>query len=339
MDIPPWLLAPESAHTPWLDCQPTRLLALPALARQLGIAQLWAKLESERPLGNFKSLGGIPAATRALALAMQRAPGRPPPRLICASDGNHGLAVAVAAHRAGTSATVYLPRSIDAARVARIVFAGATIAWVDGRYDDAVEAARAAAGEDALLISDTSDDPDDPVVADVMNGYAVLARELSDQLTRVRARPSHVFAQAGVGGLAAALAEGLQSGLAPGGRVLVVEPASAACVGHGLRLGRVASVDGPLKTTASMLSCGRASAPALRILLRHRAGAVSVDESELSDAVTVWHGTGNGTTTASGACGLAGLRHIAADPARRRSHRLDADSVALVVISEAAPSA
>lgn len=171
-----------------------------------------------------------------------------------------------------------------------------------------------------------------------MSGYAVLTRELTAQLARAQARPSHVFAQAGVGGLAAALADGLQPQLAAGARGLVVEPASAACVGQALRLGRVASVDGPLTTSASMLSCGRASAPALRILLRHRAGAVAVDEPALSEAVALWRSTGNSATTASGAAGLAGLQHVAADPARRQRHGLEADSVALLVISEAAPS-
>ncbi|MCF7223575.1 pyridoxal-phosphate dependent enzyme [Marilutibacter chinensis] len=324
-------------HALWPDYRPTRLLALPALARHLGIAQVWAKLESERPLGNFKSLGGSFAATRALALAMSRAPDRPPPRLVCASDGNHGLAVAVAAQRAGTTATVYLPGSVDAVRVARIAAAGAEIVRVDGRYDDAVAMAEAAAGDGAVLIADTSDDPDDPVVADVMSGYAVLVRELAAQLAQAQARPSHVFAQAGVGGLAAALVEGLQERMAGASRMLVVEPASAACVGHALRLGRLATVEGALATSASMLSCGRASAPALRILLRHRAGAIAVDEPRLSDAVAQWRKFGEGTTTTSGAAGLAGLLHVAAAPARRRRHGLDADSVAVLVISEAAP--
>ena len=324
-------------HAPWPDPRPTRLLAMPALARRLGIAQVWAKLESERPLGNFKSLGGSLAATRALALAMARTPGRPLPRLVCASDGNHGLAVAVVAHRAGTRATVYLPCTVDGARVARIVATGAEVVSVDGRYDDAVAAARAAAADGALLVADTSDDPDDPVVADVMAGYAVLVRELAAQLARAPARPSHVFAQAGVGGLAAALAEGLQPRLAPGARLLVVEPERAACVGHALRLGRVATIGGTLATSASMLSCGRASAPALRVLLRHRAEPLAVDEACLLDAVAQWRAFGDGTTTASGAAGLAGLLHVAADPARRRHHGLDADSVAVLVISEAAP--
>ncbi|WP_247385323.1 pyridoxal-phosphate dependent enzyme [Bradyrhizobium sp. 143] len=87
---------------------PTPLLNLPALAERLGVAQVLAKDEGRRMLGSFKSLGGTYAGLRALARAsrMQVADllaARPKgqPTLVCASDGNHGLAVAAAARFAG----------------------------------------------------------------------------------------------------------------------------------------------------------------------------------------------------------------------------------------------
>src|ERR1700730_2994728 len=80
---------------------PTPLLDLGALAARLGVAQVLAKDEGRRTLGSFKSLGGTYAGLRALArtrgtdsagLLSDRP--RDLPSLICASDGNHGLAVA-----------------------------------------------------------------------------------------------------------------------------------------------------------------------------------------------------------------------------------------------------
>src|SRR4029079_14146101 len=106
---------------------PTPLLDLSALAKELGVAQVLAKNEARRPLGSFKSLGGTYAGLRALALAAgtdlaglleKRHAGLP--ALICASDGNHGLAVAAAARLAGAQALVLLPESISQARVRRI---------------------------------------------------------------------------------------------------------------------------------------------------------------------------------------------------------------------------
>ncbi|TNC05458.1 pyridoxal-phosphate dependent enzyme, partial [Methylobacterium terricola] len=94
---------------------PTPLRRLPALARRLGVAQVLAKDETDRTLGSFKSLGGTYAGLMALARAAGTSPAallaaRPAgqPALVCASDGNHGLAVAAAARFAGAAARVFL---------------------------------------------------------------------------------------------------------------------------------------------------------------------------------------------------------------------------------------
>lgn len=323
---------------------PTPLLTLPPLAKRCGIAQLIVKVEADRPLGNFKSLGGVSAGLKALARAAG-APGveallaqpRPAlPALLCASDGNHGLAVAAAAQRAGAGARVYLPTHVSEARAARIAGLGAAIVRIDGSYDDAVDAAReAAARGDGLLIADTSDDPDDPVVADVMSGYGVIADEVRAAIDAGQApRPTHLFVQAGVGGLAAALADGLADAMAAPRRIVVVEPAAAACVAHALAAARVETIDGDLATAADMLSCGRASAPALRALLHHRAQALAVGEDELAAAPALLGQAGGPATTPSGAAGLAGLFAAASAPERRRAHDLDERSVVLVIATE-----
>ncbi len=310
---------------------PTRLIALPLLARAAGVASVWAKAECDRPLGNFKSLGGASAASNALARlggAASRA------TLICASDGNHGLAVAAAAKAAGARARVFLPAGATPVRVARIAAQGARVETVQGTYDDAVnQAAAAAARGEGILVPDTSDDPQDRGVRDVMDGYAQMTRELLQQMEG-RALPTHIFAQAGVGGLAAALAEGLMAHLRDPALLVVVEPDRAACVAAGLRAGHPVAVAGDLETCAEMLSCGTASAAALEILLRCRAGSVGVDEAALLCAPATLVDCGGPPTTPSGAAGVAGLLHVASRDALRAMHRLDAESSVLLVISE-----
>lgn len=340
-----WLNDPAAL---WPGHRPTALLDLPALARRLGVARVLAKAENERPLGNFKALGGMTAGLRALARASGAASleqlrehcRRSPQRLLCASDGNHGLAVAAAAQRAGAAARVYLPAAVDAKPAQRIAALGGEVVRVDGSYDQAVLAARAAAGRgEGLLIADTSDERDDPVVADVMAGYGAIARELRQQLQAdADTRPSHLFVQAGVGGLAAALADGLHDRLRAPARIVTVEPAAAACVMRALAAGRPVQVEGELATVAQLLSCGRASSPALAVLARHRAAAMSVDEDELRAAPQRLREHGGPASTPSGCAGLAGLWRVAADPALRAQHALDARSVVLLAISEAAPA-
>ncbi len=312
----------------------TPLLDMTSLAASLGLGRVLVKDEGARPLGSFKALGGVYAGLRALARSagldvpalIAEAGGRALAELVCASDGNHGLAVAASARLAGARARVFLPEAVSAARVERIRAKGAEPVLVCGTYEDAVAAAAAHANSTgAILIADTSADAADPVVADVMAGYGIMAAEILGQLPTA---PTHLFLQAGVGGLAAAIAERLE------GRVVVVEPESAACVGAALRAGRIVTFPGDLATAAEMLSCGEASAPAMTVLRRRGAQAIAVSESELADAPGFLRAHGGPATTPSGACGLAGLRHVMADAALAKTLGLGPTSTVLLIATE-----
>jgi len=330
----------------WGDHRPTSLLDMPVLAQQTGVARVLVKAESERPLGNFKSLGGTVASMRALAHARQSTiphssvsgaghAGRWP-RLLCASDGNHGLAVAASARKAWTTATVYLPAGANKTRAARIEATGAHVHWVPGTYDDAVlEAAKAAVNGEGLLVPDTSADSDDLVVRDVLDGYSLLTREIVAQMRHQGLDgPSHVFIQAGVGGLAAAMAIGLQSILQEPRALVIVEPSTAACVALALMQGHPQRLGGDLQTCAEMLSCGLASAPAVDILRPFHPISLLVTEDELAAAPARLIAAGGPATTPSGAAGIAGFLHAATRSAIPGTIRLNERSVVLLVATE-----
>jgi diaminopropionate ammonia-lyase len=321
--------------TLWDNYRPTTLLELPSLARQLTVGRVFAKLENERPLGNFKAVGGMMAGLE--ALAGRSASGvRDLPKLICASEGNHGLSVAAAAARAGAKVTIYLPSSANPIRADRINAIGGEIQWVDGTYDDAVEAAAAAAAKgEGLLIPDTSPNPNDPVVKDVMTGYGLITQELRDQLP---VRPTHLFVQAGVGGLAAAMVDGLHDFMSAPHRILIVEPESAACVSQALVAGHPVLIPGSLQTSAEMLACGLASAPAIEILKQHDVRSLLVNEDHLQAAPPTLQTAGGPPTTPSGSAGLAGLMHASTNPVLRAHHHLTETSQVLLIITETAAS-
>ena len=330
-------LSPEYAPTPLID--------MPALARRLGVAQALVKDEGCRMLRSFKSLGGTYAGLRALARAAntdiaglidQRPAGLP--TLVCASDGNHGLAVAAAARFAGGPARIFLHSGVSAARAARIEAMGAEIVWIDGTYDDTVDAAaESVRGTPNILVADTTELPSDPVVADVMAGYGVIAAEIRHQVQASGLpRPTHVFVQAGVGGLAAAVADGLKGWMAPPAAVIVVEPAEAACVEAALAAGEPVRLAGALETTAGMLSCGEASTPALAVLRRCGAGVVTVSEAALDEAPFVLRALGGPSTTPSGGASLAGALAAADDAAIQARFGLGQDSRVLILVTEAA---
>jgi diaminopropionate ammonia-lyase len=336
----------EDIRAIWPDHRPTPLVESPELAAITGVEQLWLKVEAHRPLGNFKSLGGMVAALRAIARAagvssvaelLARRPAEIP-SLICASDGNHGLAVASAAQRVGGSATVFLPVGVSQYRIEKIVAVGADVRLIAGTYDDAVlEAVASARRGEGLLVPDTTQDPDDQAVMDVMNGYEMIADEIVAQLPdRARKAPSHIFVQAGVGGLAAAMIKRFQE-LLPGPRALiVVEPDRAPCVSQALAAGRVVAIPGDLRSNAEMLSCGMASAPALDILLRHDARSLTVTDADLDAALAVLTQATGLRSTVSGAAGLAGALRCAGNDELRNQHGLNAKSGILLCITEGA---
>lgn len=114
-----------------------------------------------------------------------------------------------------------------------------------------------------------------------------------------------------------------------------MEPETAACVALALAAGHPVRVPGDLRTVASMLSCGVASAAALVILQSLNASPVLVSEEELAAAVTTLRRTGGPASTASGAAGVAGLLLVASSEPLRVRHRLDTHSSVLVVATEA----
>jgi diaminopropionate ammonia-lyase len=325
----------------------TPLIDLPKLAAHLGVASVLAKDEGQRMLSSFKSLGGTYAALRALARAAgtdiagmldatKASTARP--TLLCASDGNHGLAVAAAAHLGGGAARVFLHSGVPPLRAERIAGQGAEVVWVEGTYDDAVEAAGAAAqAGQGILIADTSDDASDPVVADVMAGYGVMAWEIMRQAEEAAyPRPTHLFVQAGVGGLAAAMAEALKPWMAPPAAVIVAEPEAAACIAVALSVDQPPRVPGALDTVADMLACGQASAVAMPVLRRHATRVVTLSEAALTAAPHLLRQQGGPATTPSGAAGLAGLAALMANARDAAGYGLAADSRVLILVTEAA---
>jgi diaminopropionate ammonia-lyase len=298
----------------WSGYAVSPLWNLPQTARRLGVASVRCKDETHRfGLGSFKALGGAYAA----GLALKRRGPSDPPTLCCATDGNHGRSVAYGARRYGCRCVIFVHEHALESKVAAMQALGAEVVRIAGNYDDSVHhAKRVAAEEGWVLISDTSDVASDEVAAEVMQGYGIMGLELIDQLNG--RLPTHVFLQAGVGGLAAAIA-GCFAETAGAGRpqIIVVEPEAAACVMQNAIDQGPSRVTGDLATKMAMLSCGETSAPAWVILSRRADGFMTISDEAAGDAAA-WLGStpdipGGLATTASGAAGLAGVIAAAQD--------------------------
>src|SRR5205085_908555 len=99
----------------------------------------------------------------------------------CASEGNHGHAVAWSAKQFGLRCVVMLPQHVVPERAARIESLGATVLREAGTYDEVVMALqRKAAEEEWIVISDTAYVGYDEVPRDIMRGYLTIFDEASE---------------------------------------------------------------------------------------------------------------------------------------------------------------
>ena len=121
-----------------------------------------------------------------------------------ATDGNHGRSVAWGAANAGCACRIYIHAQVSDGRKQAMEAYGATVIRIDGDYDESVRRCAAESAENGwYVVSDTSYEGYMDVPRDVMAGYTVLASEVLAQ----QPKPfTHVFLQAGVGGMAAAVA-------------------------------------------------------------------------------------------------------------------------------------
>jgi diaminopropionate ammonia-lyase len=314
------------------DYAVTRLVSLPSVAHALDLRSVLVKDESLRlGLPAFKMLG----ASWAVHVAL-RSSNRARPRLITATDGNHGRAVARMARLLHLSATVVVPQGVSDVAISLIRSEGADVRVVDMPYDDAVRHAAALADEDpdSLLVQDTSWPGYEDVPQWIVDGYATLFDEAAEQAAAMGTGIDLIVVPAGVGSLAHAAV--LFGRSRPDCRIVAVEPDVADSLRASLAAGALTSVPTG-ETSMAGLNCGTPSHLAWPHLREGLAGAVAVDETAAAAAVDELADLG----VDAGPCGaaaLAGLRVLAAEPARS-GLRLSSESSVLLLNTEGAGSA
>ena len=326
----------------WPGYAPTPLVALPGLAQQLGLGQVLYKDERSRfGLGSFKALGGAYAVANVLRRKVMAAQGLPQvgSRELLSGAFADTIRAAWGAKLFGCRCVIYVHEHVSQGRRDAIARYGADVREVKGNYDDAVKhAAATAAAEGWTVVSDTSDPGYRDIPLDVMHGYGVMAAEIVQQMAG-SPPPTHVFAQAGVGALAAAVCASFW--LHWGERrpcFVVVEPTGADCVYRSLQAGRPAVVEGELDTVMAGLACGEVSDLAWEVLHGGANVAVAVDDAYALQAMRVLAAPAAGdrpvVAAETGGVGLAALLAAQQHPALRQALTLDAHSRVLLLGSE-----
>ena len=200
------------------------LTELDESATALPVATL--KLEQLQCAGSFKARG---AFTNLLLRKV------PPAGVVAASGGNHGVAVAYAAHRRGVPAKIFVPTVSAPAKIERIRQLGADLVVTGERYADALAAAQDWVRRSGAMSVHAYDQ------RETILGQGTLALELAEQV----GEPGTVLVPVGGGGLIA----GIASWFAGTARVVGVEPDGAPTLSYARAEGRPA--DAPAGSVAA----------------------------------------------------------------------------------------
>lgn len=301
-----------------------------ALARDCGVAEVHIKDECDRMgLGSFKALGA------AYVIACEANKARQGDNwgtaladraFVTASAGNHGMSVAAGARVFGARAVIYLAETVPESFAERLRDKGAEVRREGAEYEASMAAAAQAAHSEGLtLLSDSSWPGYFDLPHRLMEGYLAMADEISRQIAEA---PTHVFLQAGVGGLAGAVAAYVRKVWGDEPVITVVEPEAAPALLVSIEAGRFTAAHGPV-SNMGRLDCKEASLIALKGLVRDADFFVTISD-EAAQAATDRLAGEDIATTPSGAAGVAALL----DPEIRLGVGIGSGSRVLTIVSE-----
>ncbi len=292
--------AVRNFHKRFPQYKETPLQNLKSLATLYGVKAIYVKDESYRfGLNAFKVLGGAYAIGKYLAERLDM----PIENLsldylkseaikeklgtltfVTATDGNHGRGIAWAARELGHKSVVYMPKGSSQLRLENILAEGAEASITSLNYDDAVRLANQYAEDTgAILIQDSSWPGYEEIPKWIIQGYATLTDEVTEQLEMLKLnRPTHIFLQAGVGSFASSVL-GYFTALYGAERPIsvIVEPNEAACIFKSAQIGDGLphNVTGFMPTIMAGLACGEPSMVSWDILRDYADMYLSCDDS------------------------------------------------------------
>lgn len=286
----------KAFHQSFDQYSKTPLQDLKELADHIGVGGVYLKDESYRfGLNAFKVLGGSFAIAKYMADKLEKdiselgykalTSDKTKEKLgnmlfVTATDGNHGRGVAWTANQLGQKSVVYMPKGSSGVRVENIRKEGAEVTVQDMNYDDCVRlAAKYAEENGGLIVQDTAWEGYEDIPVWIMQGYGTMALEAIEQLNEKGIdKPTHIFVQAGVGSLAAAV-QGVFASIyekdCP--TTTIVEANIADCLYRSAVAGDGKAVDvgGDLQTIMAGLACGEANTIGWEILKNHSSMFVS----------------------------------------------------------------
>ena len=252
------ILSPENIDeayniiSSWEGYLPTPLISLNKLNQKLKLKKIFYKDESKRfHLKSFKALGGAYAVEKIIK-------GNDKKVISTATAGNHGRSVAWGSQKNGLECKIYISEFVSETRAKVMRNFGADVIRVKGNYEDSLnECIEQSNKNNWQIVQDVAWENYMQVPKYTMAGYAVMMKEIVDQIDNNKI--THVFLQAGVGGMAGGMIAGIARYLQNVPTVIIVEPDSAACVMASIKAERIKKINIEKESLMGGMSCGEVS--------------------------------------------------------------------------------
>lgn len=354
----------EQFHRSFPQYAPTPLVALDRLAGFLGVEKIYVKDESRRfDLNAFKVLGGSYAIGKYIAGRLCKSIDQlsfaaitsdqlraqlGELTFVTATDGNHGRGVAWTANKLGQKSVVYMPRGSAPERLQNIRALGSDASITDLVYDDTVRLARKRAEQPGcVLVQDTSWDGYTEVPSWILQGYLTMGQEILHALQESgQPLPTHLFLQAGVGSMPAAMT-GYFANLCGEHKpiITIVEPNRADCIFRTAKAadGRLHFVTEEMNTIMAGLACGEPCPIAWEVIRDYADFCLSIPDRAAARGMRMLASPLGGDeriiSGESGASAFGGAASLLLDPALsalKEQLHIDAHSRLLFISTEGA---
>ena len=317
-----------STISKWESYEPTPLLLLNKLSKELNLNQIYYKDESKRfDLKSFKALGGAYAVEKVTK-------GNKEITVSTATAGNHGRSVAWGAKRLGLKCKIFISEFVSEARGKAMESLGADVVKVNGNYENSLlECIKQSTENDWQIVQDVAWKDYMVVPTLTMAGYSVMMKEIVDQINNESI--THIFLQAGVGGMAGAMVAGVARYLKNIPKIIIVEPDSAACVMKSIESGKIEKVQIVRESLMGGMSCGEPSLVPWKILKNSVNNCISLPDDDIGKAMKLFANAsfGNDKIIAgeNAAPGVISLIACCNDENIKNSINLDSNSNVLLI--------
>ena len=264
----------------WDNYAPTPLIKLNKLNDELKFQNIYYKDEDKRfELKSFKALGGAFAVYKIASEKKNIT-------VSTATAGNHGRSVAWGAQRLGLKCKIFISEFVSESRAEAMRNLDAEVIRVKGNYDNSLkECIEQSNKNNWEIVQDVSWEGYKEVPKLIMAGYTIMVKEIIDEINKNSI--THVFLQAGVGGMAAAMIAGFTKLSENIPQFIIIEPENADCVFQSIKNNKPTTVDIKKETVMGGMSCGDVSSIAWEILKNSANYCLTIPDEAISTAVAL----------------------------------------------------